>query len=153
MNSVSLSKRDIQPGTFNTGLEPENIFENVLAKQGLKYERDSRFFKNKGIWGFCPDFLIDNRIIVEIKSQGRTGNAHERAYKAYMPGLVSVAKEALGSSEWNMYTIFTGEMLHSNYIVKQIAQNFEPSKVFMWGGEEEQAEVIIKTILKTLDTD
>lgn len=151
MNSILLAQRLIQPGTFNTGAQAENKFADVLTEMNIKYEQNPKLFKESGIWAFKPDFLIDNRKIVEMKFQGASGNAHERSYKAYMPGLVRVVKPILGLSQdddYPMYTIFTGEMINQNYIVKQIEQNFEPDKYFLWDGTVETAKKIADKIIK-----
>jgi len=146
MDSVLLSQRLIQPGTFNTGAEAENRFMDAMAQAGVEYEQNPKLFKEAGIWAFQPDFLVAKKKIVEMKFQGPAGNAHERAYKAYMPGLIKSVKPVLGlkqEDEYPMYTIFTGEMINKNYIVKQIEQNFEPDKYFLWDGQVSSAKSII----------
>lgn len=151
MDSISLANRLIQPGTFNTGAEAESKFSTVLAEMGVKYEQNPGLFKEAGVWAFKPDFLVAGNKIVEMKFQGKTGNAHERSYKAYMPGLIEMVKPILGlkpEDEYPMYTIFTGEMINQNYIVKQIKQNFEEGKYFLWDGELASAKLIISEITK-----
>lgn len=149
MNSKLLAQRSVQPGTFNTGKHAEDSFAAALSSMGINFEQNPSLFKKAGIWAFRPDFLIDENKIVEIKFQGATGNAHERAYKAYMPGLMRAVRPILGiaeEDEYPMYTIFSGDMIKQNYIVKQIEQNFDPDKYFLWDGQGSTAKSIIEKI-------
>lgn len=149
MNSKLLSQRAVQPGTFNTGSQSEDIFVKALVERGVRFEQNPCLFKEAGIWSFKPDFLIDGNKIVEMKFQGARGNAHERSYKAYMPGLIEVVKPVLGlkpEDDYPMYTIFSGEMIKQNYVVKQIEQNFDRDKYFFWDRKPDTAKFIIDRI-------
>ncbi len=59
----------------------EKVYENALAYefelQGLDFQKQSVLevkYKNKLVGHYIPDFLVDNKIIVELKTVERIGN-------------------------------------------------------------------------------
>ena len=59
----------------------EKIYENALAvafkKRKIKFDQQRQFtvrFENEDIGTFIPDFVIDDRIIVELKTIDKIGN-------------------------------------------------------------------------------
>lgn len=130
--STILSNRKIQPGSKLFGKPAEDAFAKALNDCGFEYEYHPRVFKDNGICGFIPDFLVHGEgksYIFEIKKQGDDGNAYERAYKYYSPGMLDILND-LGFD--HVRTVFTGDMIYVDRIIKQIKQNLLPEQYFLW---------------------
>ena len=81
--------------------------------------------------GIEPDFELHNTktgksIFVEIKNQGMRGNAHERACKYFMPGIMSSARE-IGNQPKDVFPfwlIFTKGLASNPKYVREISHWF-----------------------------
>ena len=78
--------RDLGPGLL------ESVYETVLAraldKRGFQVERQRAIrFEYEGIVfeeGFRPDLVVDNRVIVELKSVERLASVHSKQLLTYL---------------------------------------------------------------------
>lgn len=78
--------RDLGPGLL------ESVYEAVLAraldKRGFQVERQRAIrFEYEGIVfeeGFRPDLVVDNRVIVELKSVERLASVHSKQLLTYL---------------------------------------------------------------------
>ncbi len=69
----------------------EKIYENALAlafkKRGLRFSQQAQFevtFENQVIGSFIPDFVVENLVIVELKTVDRIGNTEKGQVLNYL---------------------------------------------------------------------
>ena len=107
--------------------------------RGIYGKRKSK----KGRWGehgIVPEGMIVNRangrcVFVEMKRQGSGGNAHERACKYMMPGVVASMRERSGHAKpiIPMWWIFTDDIAKDPWRKQEIRHWFkgmEPQLLF-----------------------
>jgi GxxExxY protein len=66
-----------------------NAFEVELQKQSIKYEREKIIrinYNNRNIGIYKPDFIIDDKILIEIKSLPYITSDHKRQIWSYLKG-------------------------------------------------------------------
>jgi hypothetical protein len=114
--SEILANRSSQPGDSLIWRRPEEEVFNVLQKVFADNEITNHpTIKNLfGSKSLQPDFKITNKesgrhFYVEVKYQGPRGNAHERLYKHYCPGVAESYLSKCGST-FKIITICTGHL-------------------------------------------
>jgi len=73
----------------------ERAFEIELKKQGLVFERQKRFrvsYEGESVGDFRADFVIENRVILELKAVSEMPAVFKRQLHSYL----QVAKHRLG---------------------------------------------------------
>jgi hypothetical protein len=116
------------------GSSGEHIFNGVMATHlssvdnydFVKKPKTLRHIYKKG-HGIVPDFSITNTetnktIWVELKRQGNSGNAHERACKYFAPAIVQSAKKIgnLLDDEFPFWLIFMDGLANNERYRREI---------------------------------
>lgn len=75
------------------GAFKEKIVDNALAEElsqkGLKFDRQKRidiYYKNKKVGIYIPDYIIDDKIILELKCKPFITREDERQFWLYLRG-------------------------------------------------------------------
>ena len=101
--------------------------------------------------GIRPDYMIRNKetgqaIFVEIKRQRAAGNAHERACKYMMPGILASAREIAGQPESTIpfWWVFTNGIARDKYYRQEINHWFQGMEghLLLWQDIGERKPVI-----------
>ena len=94
---------------------PESVYERALEielkKQGLAYERQKQFrvnYQGESVGDFRADFVVDNKVILELKAVSEMPAVFERQLHSYL----QVSKLRLG-----ILVNFGREKLESKRIV------------------------------------
>ena len=92
--------------------------------------------------GITPDVLIKNNktnkiAILEVKRQGKGGNAHERLCRNYMPGLNKALSKHCGYDN-PVFTICLNGLAKDKHKKQEIEFWFQgmEDRVFFWMGQE-----------------
>ncbi len=67
----------------------QNALEIEFKKRGLKFEKEKRFdviYEDKKVGVYQPDFLIDDKVLVEIKALPFVGQREEKQIWSYLRG-------------------------------------------------------------------
>ncbi|MEX0877582.1 MAG: GxxExxY protein [Candidatus Spechtbacterales bacterium] len=71
----------------------EKIYQKALAialdKEGIKYEREKTLpikYQNEKVGVYKPDFVVENKVILELKSVPYLPKAHENQLVYYLQG-------------------------------------------------------------------
>ena len=130
-----------QQSVLTTRYKPKDL-------QGIYGERMARKIQPHGIH---PDYMIRNKktgraIFVEIKRQRADGNAHERACKYMMPGILASAREIAGQPESTIpfWWVFTNGIASDQYYRQEINHWFQGMEghLLLWQDIEERKPVI-----------
>ena len=91
-----VTKFRVQSLTFTRSLGPfhkESVYQNALSRElegrGLKFEREKSIpvkYQGKTVGTYRPDFIIDGKILVELKAQKSIPRANEKQLFYYLAG-------------------------------------------------------------------
>lgn len=132
-----LSGRKVAPGSNNHHGPSHKKFEDTITSLYPEAElvSEPKFFKKQGLVAFVPDFslFMNNKIyFFEVKRQGKGGNAHERVYKIFAPGLVGRVKSLLGLDYHPIVAVFCDGLASEERYRKEFVQNLELGTYLLW---------------------
>ena len=146
MNSEKLSARSRQPGHDQSFRKSEADF--IKAAQAVlpsdKYRvvdhpADLRaiFSDANGSLGVVPEASIENistgrKFFVEVKKQGPSGNAEERAFKHHTVQFSKVMHDIYGYNYHPFVTVYCENLATDRKYVLKAGYLFEPDNYFLW---------------------
>lgn len=132
-------------GEIGSGLESERKPKDLEGIYGFRGEKFTSYH------GIKPSYVIRNEetgrsIYVEIKRQSNSGNAHERACKYMMPGIIKSAQEIAKQPEGIIpfWWIFAEDIATDRYYAKEIMHWFQGMErhVLLWKNVKDRKPVI-----------
>jgi hypothetical protein len=154
MDSERLSARTRQPGHDRTFLTSEGNFITVASQclDGTEYiveptPKDLKdIFSEEGerALGVKPEAKIESqrtgkKFFVEIKKQGPSGNAEERAYKHHTVQFYKTMKAAYGYDYHPYVTVFCENLAEDPRYTRKYMYLCEPDQYFLWKGYDAEA--------------
>jgi hypothetical protein len=147
MDSERLSARARQPGHDQTFRVSEGNF--LQAARGCldpeKYEveyqprvlRDIFATVDETALGVRPDFMIKSRqtgrmLFVEVKKQGRGGNAEERSFKHHTVQFCKTLRDRLGYDFHPWVTVWCESLATDPRYTRKAKYLFEEDHYFLW---------------------
>jgi hypothetical protein len=143
MNSEKLSMREKQPGHDRSFVESEqNFFDALSSLVDLsKYEVINKPTTLKkcfsGKYGVVPEASIVNKstgkqIFFEVKKQGASGNAEERAYKHHTVQFYKLLSRMFGYDYHPFVTVFCEHLSHDPKYTLKFQDLIEETNYCLW---------------------
>ncbi len=150
MNSEKLSARTKQPGHDQTYRASEESFaaacraclDPALYDVVPKPRELAKIFKRRDHdcdLGIVPEVAITSKatgrkLFIEVKKQGRAGNAEERAMKHHTVQFYRTLHEHFGYAYHPYATVFCEELATLSRYTDKFRYMIEPKQYFLWKG-------------------
>jgi hypothetical protein len=135
-----LSARTRQPGhdqSFRTS-EKFDIAAGLVLPDHYRVENHPKdIAKIYGDYGVIPEAVIRNTkngrlLFVEVKKQGPSGNAEERAYKHYAPAFIRALEEHYRFGYHPFATVFCEHLAVDARYTEKIGRSLDYPHYFLW---------------------
>jgi hypothetical protein len=135
-----LSRRTRQPGhdqSFRTSEKFHVAAGLVLPDHYRVVEHPRDIDDIYGDYGVIPEALIHNtetgrKLYIEVKKQGPSGNAEERAYKHYAPAFIRLVHERTGFDYHPFATVFCEHIAVDARYTEKIGRSLDYPHYFLW---------------------
>jgi hypothetical protein len=141
MSREHLSAREKAPGDDTAGRDAEGYFlkgaELAFPTYFIIEDHPRDLDDIYGEYGVVPEAKITNPrtgrfLFIEVKRQGMSGNAEERAYKHYAPGFIRLLKERYDLPYHPFATIFCEDLAWDPRYTDKIQSSLDYPHYLFW---------------------